>query len=220
MIRVVVVDDQLVIRAGLTAILNLQPDMHVSGQAADGETAVALCQELKPDVVLMDLKMPGMGGWRAIAALRQTVPACRVLVFSTLMGDEHVYRAIEAGALGYVMKEAEESELTAAIRATHAGRRTMPAALAEALDRRLAANQLTARELDILRLVAGGHSNREVAEVLGLSEHTVKGYLKSITAKLDVPDRTAAAVLALQRGLFDLDVIGRAARPESASQGR
>lgn len=212
MIRLLVVDDQKVIRAGLAAILNLQPDMRVAGEAASGEEAVGLCGELRPDVVLMDLKMPGMGGWRATAAVRQAAPGCRVLVFTTLMGDEHVYRAIEAGALGYLTKDAEEAELTAAIRATHAGRRTMPAVVAAALDRRLAADQLTAREIDVLRLVAGGRSNREVGEALGLTEHTVKGYLKSITAKFDVPDRTAAAILAVQRGLLDMDGIGLAER--------
>jgi two-component system NarL family response regulator len=113
------------------------------------------------------------------------------------------------------MKEASESELTEAIRATHAGRRTMPAALSAALDRRLAADQLTAREIDVLRQVAGGRSNREVGEALGLTEHTVKGYLKSIVAKFDVPDRTAAAILALQRGLLDMDSIGLADRQET-----
>jgi len=219
LIRVVVVDDQQVIRAGLAAILNLQPDMHVAGDAASGEDAVPLCQQLQPDVVLMDLKMPGIGGWRATAALKQTVPTCRVLVFSTLMGDDHVHRAIEAGALGYLMKEADEAELTGAIRATHAGRRTMPAAIAEALDQRLAANQLTAREIDVLRLVAGGRSNREVGEALGLTEHTVKGYLKSVTSKFDVPDRTAAAILALQRGLLDLEGIDLVARQENSGPG-
>ncbi len=213
MIRLVVVDDQKVIRAGLAAILNLQADMQVDGDAASGEDALPLCQQLQPDVVLMDLKMPGMGGWRATAALKQALPACRVLVFSTLMGDDHVHRAIQAGALGYLMKEADEAELTSAIRATHAGRRTIPAIVAEALDRRLAADQLTAREIDVLRLVAGGRSNREVGESLGLTEHTVKGYLKSITSKFDVPDRTAAAILALQRGLLDMEEIGLAARP-------
>ena len=215
MIRIVVVDDQRVIRAGLAAILNLQADMRVVAEAADGEEAVRLCQEFQPDVVLMDLKMPGMGGWRATATIRQAVPACRVLVFSTLMGDDHVYRAIEAGALGYLRKEADEAELTAAIRATHAGIRTMPTAVADALDRRLAADQLTAREIDVLRLVAGGRSNREVGEALGLTEHTVKGYLKSIATKFDVPDRTAAAILALQRGLLDMDGIGLANRQEN-----
>jgi DNA-binding NarL/FixJ family response regulator len=218
LIRVVVVDDQQVIRAGLTAIINLQPDMQVAGQAANGEDAVPLCHEVQPDVVLMDLKMPGMGGWRATAALKQTVPSCRVLVFSTLMGDDHVHRAIEAGALGYLMKEADEGELTKAIRATHAGRRTMPAAMAEALDQRLAANQLTAREIDVLRLVAGGRSNREVGEQLGLTEHTVKGYLKSITGKFDVPDRTSAAILALQRGLLDMEDIGLVCRHEDGGR--
>lgn len=215
MIRVVVVDDHAMIRAGLKAVLGAEVDLEVVGEAKDGESAVAVCLKVRPDVVLMDLKMPGMGGWRAIAALRKAVPESRVLVFSTLMGDEHVYRAIEAGALGYVLKEAEEAELTAAIRATHAGRRTMPMALAAALDRRLSLNQLTARELDVLKLLAGGRSNREVGKELGLTEQTVKGYLKSIAVKMDVPDRTAAVVMAAQRGLIEVEEIRVAEREDA-----
>jgi two-component system NarL family response regulator len=203
-ISLLVVDDHKVVRAGLIALLSLQPDLRIAGEAADGEEAVREYRRLQPDVVLMDLKMPGGDGWRATAAIRREFPGSRILVFSTLIGDEHVYRAIQAGALGYVMKEAEEEELVAAIRATAAGRRAMPAVIAAALDRRLAAEPLTGRELDILRRVAAGMSNRETGESLGLTENTVKGYLKSIAAKLDAPDRTAAAMIAVQRGLIEL----------------
>ncbi len=207
MIRVLVADDHKVVRAGLAAIIGLEPDMCVLGEAADGARAVALCRELRPDVVVMDLKMPGMTGWQATAAIRREAPECRVLVFSTCIGDEQVYRAIQAGALGYVMKEAEESELTGAIRDTHAGRRTLPAAVAAALERRLAFDPLTAREIDILKRVASGMGNREAGESLGLSEQTVKGYLKSIVSKLGAGDRTAAVVIAVQRGLIEVEKI-------------
>ncbi len=212
MITILIADDQAIIRSGLKAILSLQPGMQVVGEAEDGETAITQCQQLLPDVVLMDLKMPGMGGWRATAAIRKAVPKCRILVFSSLIGDDQVYRAIEAGALGYLMKEAGEEELVSAIRATHAGTRTMPALISDALNRRLATDPITARELEILKLVATGRGNREIGEVLGLTEHTVKGYLKTIVAKFDVPDRTAAVIVALQRGLIDIAEIGLAER--------
>jgi len=152
--------------------------------------------------VVMDLKMPGMSGWQAISALRREFPDCRVLVLTTLLGDEDIYRALEAGALGYMLKDATAAELVAAIRATYDRKRTVPSAVAETLERRLAFDPLTAREVDVLRLVARGMSNRELGDSLGLTENTVKGYLKSILSKLDVPDRTAAAIVATQRGLI------------------
>jgi DNA-binding NarL/FixJ family response regulator len=204
MISVLIVDDHKVVRAGLAAILRLQADMRIAGEAFDGQSAIDAYRQLRPDVVVMDLKMPGMNGWQAIGALRREFPDCRVLVLTTLLGDEDVFRAIQAGALGYLLKDAVEEELVAAIRYTFARRRTIPKAVADVLERRLAFDPLTARELDVLRLVADGKSNREAGEALGLTENTVKGYLKSIIAKLDVPDRTSAALLAVQRGLIEI----------------
>ena len=204
MISVLLVDDHKVVRAGLKAILNLQHDVRVVGEAADGGSAIAMYRELRPDVVSMDLKLPDISGWHTTAAIRREFPSAKILVFTTLIGDEHVYRAIQAGALGYVLKEADEKELVTAIRNTHNGTRTLPVAVEAALARRLAFDPLSARELDVLSLVATGLSNREVGERLGLTENTVKGYLKSIIGKLDVPDRTAAAMVAVQRGLINL----------------
>jgi two-component system NarL family response regulator len=204
LITVFLVDDHRVVRAGLAALLSLEPDLRVVGEAADGETAIAKCAELRPDVVVMDLKLPGIDGARATSAVLRNSPTTKVLAFSTLMGDESVYRALQAGALGYLMKDSSSDELVAAIRATHAGRRTIPATVAEALDRRLASDPLSAREVDVLRLVAAGRANREVGDELGLTENTVKGYLKTILSKLDAPDRTAAAIIAVQRGWIDL----------------
>jgi len=205
MISVLLVDDHKVVRAGLAAIIDMQQGMRVAGEAPDGETAIALYRKLRPDVVTMDLKLPGMGGWQATAAIRREFPESRILVLTTLIGDEHVYRAIQSGALGYLLKEADEAELTQAIRNTYAGQRTIPAAVAVKLEERLAFDPLSARELDVLRLVATGMSNHEVGDSLGVTENTVKGYLRSITGKLDAPDRTAAAMIAVQRGLIPLE---------------
>ena len=204
MISVLLVDDHAVVRAGLRSILRLHADLEVAGEAADGESAIALYRQLRPDVVVMDLKMPGMTGWQTMRALRVQYPDCRVLALTTLAGDEDIFQAIQAGALGYLLKDAGANELVAAIRTTYARGRTMPGAVAEILERRLLYDPLSARELDVLRLAARGLGNREVAEELGLSENTVKVYLKRILAKLDAPDRTAAALRAVQRGLIDL----------------
>lgn len=204
MISVLIADDHRVVRAGIAAIVKLQPDMRVAGEAADGESAIAAYRGLRPDVVTLDLKMPGLSGWQAISALRREFPDCKILVLTTLTGDEDIFRAVQAGALGYLLKDSSEEELAAGIRNTHAGRRTIPAEVSRVLDRRLSFDPLTAREIDVLRLVAQGMSNRELGVVLGLTENTVKGYLKNILSKLDAPDRTAAALLAVQRGLIEL----------------
>jgi DNA-binding NarL/FixJ family response regulator len=207
MISVLLVDDHEVVRLGLAALIDMQSDMRVVGQAGDGATAIRLYRQLQPDVVTMDMKLPDMSGSQAIIAIRRESPAARILVLSTLAGDEHIYRAIQAGALGYLLKAAGGDELAAAIRATNANRRTIPAAIAAALVERQRFDPLTARELDLVRLVAKGFSNAEIAAELGLSENTVKGYLKSVNSKLDAPDRAAAAIIAVQRGLIDVEKV-------------
>jgi DNA-binding NarL/FixJ family response regulator len=203
MISVLLVDDHAVVRAGLASILRLHSDFCVAGEAADGESALAIYRQLRPDVVVMDLKMPGMTGWQAMRALAMEFPDCRVLTLTSLGGDEDVFQAIQSGALGYILKDASHHELLAAIRDTYCRKRTMPRAVAQILEQRLAYDPLTARELDVLRLIAQGKANREAGEALGLAENTVKVYVKSILAKLDAPDRTAAALLAVQRGLIE-----------------
>jgi DNA-binding NarL/FixJ family response regulator len=207
MISVLLVDDHAVVRLGLAALIDMQSDMRVVGQAGDGATAIRLYAQLQPDVVTMDMKLPDMSGSQAMIAIRRAAPSARILVLSTLAGDEHIYRAMQAGALGYLLKAAGGDELAAAIRATHANRRTIPAEIAAALAERQRFDPLTARELDLLRLVAKGFSNAEIAAELGLSENTVKGYLKSINSKLDAPDRAAAAIIAVQRGLIDVEKV-------------
>ena len=207
MIRVLVADDHSVVRSGLIAVLHLEDDIRVIGQARTGEEAVQLYRELRPDVVTMDLRMPGNGGCSAIASLCAEFPSAKVLVLTTMSGDEHVYRALEAGALGILLKDSEDSELATAIRATHAGRRTIPANVAAILADRLGFEPLSARELEVLRRVAKGRGNKEIGEDLNISENTVKSYLKTIALKLDAPDRTAAVMIAVKRGLLHVDEI-------------
>ena len=204
MIRVLVVDDHAVVRAGLVAVLHLETDIRVVAQARTGEEAVQLYRDMRPDVVTMDLRMPGNGGCSAIASLRAEFPNAKVLVLTTLSGDEHVYRALEAGALGFLFKD-DDGELAAAIRTTHAGKRTIPADVAAILAGRIGFEPLSAREVEVLRKVAKGRSNKEIGEDLRISENTVKSYLKTIAFKLDAPDRTAAVMIAVKRGLFHID---------------
>ena len=205
MIRVLVVDDHAVVRAGLVAVLHLETDIRVVAQARTGEEAVQLYRDMRPDVVTMDLRMPGNGGCSAIASLRAEFPNAKVLVLTTLSGDEHVYRALEAGALGFLFKDDDDGELAAAIRTTHAGKRTIPADVAAILAGRIGFEPLSAREVEVLRKVARGRSNKEIGEDLRISENTVKSYLKTIAVKLDAPDRTAAVMIAVKRGLFHID---------------
>ena len=205
MIRVLVVDDHAVVRAGLVAVLHLEADIRVVAQARTGEEAVQLYRDMRPDVVTMDLRMPGNGGSSAIASLRAEFPNAKVLVLTTLSGDEHVYRALEAGALGFLLKDSDDGELAAAIRTTHAGKRTIPADVAAILAGRIGFEPLSAREVEVLRKVAKGRSNKEIGENLHISENTVKSYLKTIALKLDAPDRTAAVMIAVKRGLFHID---------------
>jgi len=205
MIRVLVADDHAVVRAGLVAVLHLEADIRVVAQARTGEEAVQLYRDMRPDVVTMDLRMPGNGGSSAIASLRAEFPNAKVLVLTTLSGDEHVYRALEAGALGFLLKDSDDGELAAAIHTTHAGKRTIPADVAAILAGRIGFEPLSAREVEVLRKVAKGRSNKEIGENLHISENTVKSYLKTIALKLDAPDRTAAVMIAVKRGLFHID---------------
>ena len=207
MIRVLVVDDHAVVRAGLVAVLHLETDIRVVAQARTGEEAVQLYRDMRPDVVTMDLRMPGNGGSSAIASLRAEFPNAKVLVLTTLSGDEHVYRALEAGALGFLLKDSDDGELAAAIRATHAGKRTIPADVAAILAGRIGFEPLSAREVEVLRKVAKGRSNKEIGTELEISEATVKTHINSLLGKLGVTDRTQAATAAIQRGIVPLEIL-------------
>ncbi|GAA5083064.1 DNA-binding NarL/FixJ family response regulator [Thermocatellispora tengchongensis] len=218
-VRVLVVDDQRLIRESIASLLDIQPGIAVAGTAGDGREAVERALELDPDVVLMDVRMPGMDGVEAVAVLRERAPRCRVVMLTTFDDEEYVVRALRAGAAGYLLKDLPARELAAAVRLAHAGVAQFdPAAtarLAAALARPAPATAttpptataspdgvLTAREAEVLRLVAGGATNREIAARLHLSEGTVKNHISRILTRLDLRDRTQAAVYARDRGLI------------------
>jgi DNA-binding NarL/FixJ family response regulator len=204
-IRVLTVDDHAVVRAGIGAMIANAADVAVVAEAADGAEAVERYAAHRPDVVLMDLRMPRMGGVDAIGAIRATDPAARVLALTMYDGDADIHRALGAGACGYMLKDVPGAELIGAIRSAAAGRRVIPAAVAGRLAEFTPRVDLTAREVEVLRLVAKGLRNREVARVIGRTEGTVKAHLKNILEKLGADDRTEAVTLALQRGIIHLD---------------
>jgi two-component system NarL family response regulator len=203
-IRLLLVDDHLVVRVGLRSLLESQPDMTVVAEAASGAAAVEAHAKHKPDVVLMDLRMPGQSGAEAISAIRKTCPEARVLVLTTFDTDEDVFRALEAGACGCLLKNVDSAPLLRAIREIHAGTYKLPSELAARLAQRRAAPQLSAREREVLELIVRGRSNKEIGQSLGVAENTVKNHVKVILEKLGVADRTQAATLALHRGMVRL----------------
>jgi DNA-binding NarL/FixJ family response regulator len=207
-IRIMVVEDHHVVRQGLVALLKTVPDMSVVAEGADGRQAVDLFRQHEPDVTLMDLRMPNMSGVDAVVQIRQDYPAARIIVLTTFDGDEDIYRALQAGARAYLLKGMFGEELMDAIRAVHAGKSRIPPAVAERLANRMGGPELTARELDVLRLIVHGNSNKEIGEGLHISEATVKTHINNILSKLGVTDRTQATTTALQRGIVHLDSRG------------
>jgi len=207
-IRILVVEDHHVVRQGLVALLKTVPDMNVVAEGSDGKQAVDLFRQHEPDVTLMDLRMPNMSGVDAVVQIRQEYPAARIIVLTTFDGDEDIYRALQAGARAYLLKGMFGDELMDAIRAVHAGKSRIPPAVAERLANRMGGPGLTARELDVLRLIVSGNSNKEIGEGLHISEATVKTHINNILSKLGVTDRTQATTTALQRGIVHLDSRG------------
>ncbi len=215
MVRVLICDDQTVVREGLAAILSTDPEIQVVGLASQGEEALALVPETKPDVVLMDLKMPVLNGVQATQRLRRAHPEVFVLVLTTYMDDEWVLDAVRAGAAGYLLKDTRRDELIAAIKGTAAGRSYLDPAIAGKVMQQAAASApptrpaeppvepLTEREQEVLRLLVQGYSNPEIAQQLHLARGTVRNYVSGILQKLGVADRTQAAVVAVQRGLVE-----------------
>lgn len=211
-LRVVVADDHPVVREGVVAIINRCPDMTVVAEAGDGEAAVQAALTHRPDVTLLDLRMPRVGGLEAMRKIRSVDPSARILILTTYEGDEDVYRALKEGASGYLLKDLSSNELLNAIRAIAEGQRVVPGRAAERLAERLEKTSLTERERHVLKTLTEGNSNREIADELSITEGTVKGYLKSIFLKLDVKDRTQAATTALWRGFVHLDELRRVRR--------
>lgn len=203
-IRIIVVDDQSVVRQGFVALINTVSDMEVVAEGINGEQAIELYRQHKPDVMLIDLRMPVIGGVEAIAKIRQEFPEARLIVLTTYDGDEDIYRSLQAGAKGYLLKDMFFEELETAIRSVHAGSRRIPAVIAERLAERMSGSALTDRELEVLELIVKGQSNKEIAKSLTISEATVKSHINSLLSKLGVTDRTQAATTALQRGLVHL----------------
>lgn len=203
-IRVLVVDDHPPMRIGLVALIKSQPGMDVIAEASDGEEAIEVYEDVRPDVVLMDLRMPGMGGVEAILAIRKKDPDARVIVLSTYDLDEDIHRAIQSGAKSYLLKDMPIEEIASTIRGVYAGDALLPRQVIERLSERSQRDQLTERERDVLESLIKGRSNKEIAASLCISEDTVKSHLKTLFAKLRVRDRTGAAVEAIRHGIVHL----------------
>lgn len=203
-IRLLIVEDHHLVRQGMSALLSAASDIEIAATASDGAEAVKVFRELQPDVTLMDLQMPRMGGVEAISRIRSEFPNARFIVLTTFDGDEDIFRAMQAGAKAYLLKGMDAEELLIAIRAVHAGRGRIPAPIAEKLAQRVSSQELTGRELHVLQRIVAGRANKEIASDLSISEATVKSHVNSLLGKLGVGDRTHAAVVALQRGIVHL----------------
>jgi two-component system, NarL family, response regulator len=203
-IRVLVADDHQVVRVGLRTVIDAEPDMEVVGEAADGRSTIKAFQTHQPDVTLLDLRMPGLSGAHVITEILRQSPKANILVVTTYDADEDVFRAVQAGARGYLLKDTFAEGMLEAIRNVHAGRRLIDPAVAARLMDRLNEPSLTAREMEVLELVARGMTNREIGAALSVGEETVKAHLKHVFVKLGASDRTEAALIAVQRGLIRL----------------
>ncbi len=205
LIRVLISDDHLLFRLGLKSLLNGEPGIAVVGEAATGTQTIDQCRRLRPDLLLLDLRMPGGGGIEALRTVFDELPETHALILSSYASEEEIYQALEAGALGYVLKDVGREPLLEAIRAVACGRRSVPAWMENILRQRSSRPELTSREFQILRLLVTGLTNREIARILGNSENTVRNHTISIFAKLDVSDRAEAVSAALQRGIVISD---------------
>jgi two-component system NarL family response regulator len=204
MIRILIAEDHLIARVGVKTILNTQPDMNVVAEAANGAQAVELHRQHRPDITLMDMRMPGTTGQEAIVAIRMELPQARIIALSTYGGDEEIRRALNSGVRAYLTKDVIHDELIQAIHAVHAGEIYLPPAIRAALEAGSLPASLSARELEVLALIVKGQGNKQIAYALGIAEHTVKNHVKSILSKLGVEDRTQAATAAIQRGIIQL----------------
>jgi DNA-binding NarL/FixJ family response regulator len=203
-IGVLVVDDHPLLRAGLLGTIDGQPDMAVVGEASDGEEAVRLFASCRPDVTIMDIAMPGMDGVQALRAIRAIDPAAKVVMLTTFKGDAQIRRAMDAGAIGFMLKNSVRKDLLGTIREAHAGRRCVAPEIARELVQHMGQAKLSEREIAVLRCAALGNANKRIAQELAIAEETVKAHMRSILAKLDARDRTHAVTIAFQRGIISL----------------
>lgn len=201
-IKVMVVDDHPLMRVGIASVIQDEPDMVVVAEAASGSAALQAYQTFLPDITLMDLQMPGMDGLEATVAIRKQWPDARIVILTTHRGDVQILRTLQAGASGYLLKSMIRSDLLAAIRSVHAGDRRIPAEVAAELAAHVTDDLLSSRELEVLRCVAAGNTNRVIAAMLQVSEETVKSHVKNVMSKLSARDRTHAVLIALKRGII------------------
>ena len=204
-VRIMLVDDHPAFRKGLAALIESESDLEVVAQAENGTEALEVFRKNRPDVVLMDLRLPGMGGVEATIAIRKEFPDARIIVLTTFDLDEDIYRAMQSGAKSYLLKDTPDDQLAGMIRAVHAGEQPLPPKVAERLAARSRRPELSARETEVLHLLLKGSSNKEIGSVLFISEDTVKAHLKTLFVKLGVKDRTEAAISAIRHGIVHLD---------------
>jgi DNA-binding NarL/FixJ family response regulator len=203
-IRILCVDDHPLMREGITAVIQNEPDMLVIGEASNGQEALQAFRKHRPDITLMDLRLPDMSGIDALIAIRAEYAAARVIMLTTFEGDAEIQRALQAGAQGYMLKSMPRKRLAEMIRKVHAGAKSIPTEIAAHLAEHLGDEFLTRREVDVLQKMAGGNRNRDIAEQLFISEETVKGHVKHIMEKLRASDRTEAVAIAVRRGIIHL----------------
>jgi DNA-binding NarL/FixJ family response regulator len=203
-IRVLCIDDHPTVREGLATIINLQSDMALAAAAATGQEGLQQFRTLRPDVTVVDLRLPGMSGFEVIEQIKEEFPNARIIVLSSHEGDVDIRRALDAGAQGYVVKGMVREELLDVIRSVHAGKKRLPAAVAQTLAEHISSDMVSAREIEVLSLISAGKRNKEIAAELSIAEDTVKMHVRNILSKLQASDRTEAVTIALRRGIIHL----------------